>query len=338
MEEGLRLHWDGRWSILLACPICAGPLENSKDGEFACSACARRYPVYSRVPALLVDLTAAEQKTQDVYGDIWDNHRKAGKERGYKAPASSHIELLEMASGRDLVQGEAGIDAGCGDGKGTLALAGRNPGVRIIGIDLAAGIRRAAALAADGANVRFVQGNLVEPPLARHTFDFIYSFGVLHHTREPRAAFRALLERLRPGGRITLFVYKDFSDLPIKKWLLAPVTLARKFTTKLPATLLRKLAWCSAPAVFVTMTLPARFLRLLRLGHLAKHIPYGTFPGIRGIAASLEDRFGAPYEHRFSLSELQGWVQEAALEDARVVDCLPWGFSGLVLSGRMPRI
>jgi SAM-dependent methyltransferase len=182
-----------------------------------------------------------------------------------------------------------------------------------------------------------VQGNLMEPPLARHAFDFVYSFGVLHHTRDPHAAFVSLLERLRPGGLITLFLYKDFSDLPLKKMLLAPVRLVRRVSTRLPARWLRRLALCAAPVVFITLTWPARLLRALRLERLARHIPYGTFPSIRGIAASLEDRFGVPYEHRFSLADLHVWAQGARLENVRVVDCLPWGFSGLVLSGCTPR-
>ncbi len=114
------------------------------------------------------------------------------------------------------------------------------------------------------------------------------------------------------------------------------MTLARRFSTKRPAPVLRALAWCGAPFVFVMLTLPARLLRAVRLPRLAKHIPYGTFPGMRGIAASLEDRFGVPYEHRFRISDLEEWARAAGLKEARIVDCLPWGFSGLVLTGRAP--
>ena len=114
------------------------------------------------------------------------------------------------------------------------------------------------------------------------------------------------------------------------------MTLLRRVSTRLPVRVLRALAWCGAPFVFLLLTLPARILRAIGLPRLAQHIPYGTFPGIQGIAASLEDRFGAPYEHRFRISDLQEWAQAARLQDVRVVDCLPWGFSGLVLSGRAP--
>lgn len=336
MDECSQPRWEGRWLALLACPVCGEPTAGDEETGLRCTSCARVYPVIAGVPAFLIDPTGAERKTQELYGDIWEAYKKEGRRGGYHAPATSHIELLKLASGCDLAQGEAGIDAGCGDGGGTLRMARQHAGIRFIGIDLAAGIRRAAWKAHDVPNLLYVQGNLLAPPLAKHAFDFAYSFGVLHHTRDPRAAFLALVERLRPGGRVTLFVYKDFSDLPLKKLLLTPVTLARRFSTKLPAPVLRALAWCGAPVVFVTLTLPARMLRAVRLPRLAKHVPYGTFPGMRGIAASLEDRFGAPHEHRFRISDLEEWARAVGLKETRVVDCLPWGFSGLVLTGCVP--
>ena len=321
---------------MLACPACGGPLTGNESAGLRCAPCSRSFPVRSRVPELTLEANRAELKTQELYGDIWEAHKKGDRRGGYRAPATSHIELLKLASGSELVQGKAGLDAGCGDGGGTMAMAQRHAAIRFVGIDLAGGVRRAALKAHHIPNVRYVQGNLLSPPLAKHAFDFAYSFGVLHHTREPRTAFLALVERLRPGGRITLFVYKDFSDLPLKKILLAPVTLARRLSTRLTAPALRALAWCGAPVVFALLTLPARLLRAVGLMRLARHIPYGTFPGVRGIAASLEDRFGAPYEHRFRISDLEEWARAARLEQARVVDCLPWGFSGLVLSGLAP--
>lgn len=323
---------------MLACPACGGSLRFSDNAELKCNSCAHLFPVHSQVPMLLDNPTSAELKTQDLYGDIWDNYRNNRRQQGYRAPAASHVELLKLASNSELVQGETGIDAGCGNGGSVIAMANQHPDVRFVGIDLTGSLHLTATRTENIPNIRFVQGNLMALPLAKNSFDFIFSFGVLHHTRDPQTAFRSLLERLRPGGRITIFVYKDFSDLPLKKMLLAPVTWARRVSTKLPAPLLRKFAWCGAPIVLVMLTWPARLMRWLHLNHLAKHIPYGTFPGIRGIAASLEDRFGAPYEHRFSLSDLQDWARTSKLEDARIVDCLPWGFSGLVLSGCTPRL
>lgn len=334
------------WISCLACPKCGGSLASSSsvdlpvaDDSLQCSSCSTGYPIHECVPILLTESTKAEKKTQRLYGNIWRSYvetKTNRSRRGYDAPATSHLELLRLASATELVQGQVGIDAGCGNGDSTIAMARRYPGIRFVGIDLAPGVFHAASKAMDIPNVCFVQGNLMAPPLAKQAFDFVYSFGVLHHTRSPETAFRLLLDCLRPGGRITIFVYKDFSDLPVKKWLLIPVTLVRRLTSRLPAGILRKLAWIGAPLIFVFLTLPARFLRILGFQRFSRHIPYGIFPHITAIASSLEDRFGVPYEHRFSLRDLQNWANSAGLKNARIVDCLPWGFSGLVLTGCLP--
>jgi SAM-dependent methyltransferase len=334
------------WISCLACPKCGGSLVSSSsvvlpvaDDSLRCSSCSTCYPIHECVPILLAEATDAEKKTQKLYGNIWHGYveKKPNRSRrGYDAPATSNLELLRLASGTELVQGQAGIDAGCGSGDSTIAMARQHPDIRFIGVDLAPGVFHAASKALDIPNLFFVQGNLMAPPLAKQAFDFVYSFGVLHHTRSPETAFRLLLDCLRPGGRITIFVYKDFSDLPVKKLLLIPVTLVRRLTSRLPSGILRILAWIGAPLIFFFLTLPARLLRILGFQHFSRHIPYSIFPHITAIASSLEDRFGVPYEHRFSLRNLQAWAITAGLKNARAVDCLPWGFSGLVLTGCLP--
>ncbi len=74
------------------------------------------------------------------------------------------------------------------------------------------------AKAHDVPNLLYVQGNLLAPPLAKHAFDFAYSFGVLHHTRAPRAAFLALVaSSCARAAASPCSSDKDFSDLPLKK-------------------------------------------------------------------------------------------------------------------------
>jgi SAM-dependent methyltransferase len=175
---------------------------------------------------------------------------------------------------------------------------------------------------------------LLAPPLARDRFDFAFSFGVLHHTPDPRRAFGLLMQRLKPGGLVTIFLYKDFSDLPVKRFVLSQVNRLRRLTLRMSPRALRLMSRLAAPLVFLLLTLPARGLNRLGFKGLARHIPYGTFPDLSRIASSLEDRFGAPFEFRFSVADLEQWARDEGLEDARVVDCLPWGFSGLVLAGR----
>ena len=332
---------------LVVCPSCEGRLTVSHEQpgdvtakELVCSHCGEVYPVVEGVPFLFREADRQDSSTSQLYGDIWKAYRdedaseRRRKSRGYDAPARSHHDLLRLASGRDIVEPGVGIDAGCGDGRATVDLALSHPDVTLVGVDLSEGPLLSAARAEEAPNVHLVRADLLAPPLMPGRFDFIYSFGVLHHTPDPRECFRLLVKRLRPGGRITIFVYKDFSDLPVKRFLLRQVNRLRGLTTKMAPATLRRVARAAAPLVYILLTIPARVLRRVGLGRLAQHIPYGTFPNVRNVASSLEDRFGAPYEFRFSIGDLEKWASEEALVDRTVVDCLPWGFSGLVLAGR----
>jgi SAM-dependent methyltransferase len=290
---------------------------------------------------MLADGAAGEDRTAMLYGDIWTRFtpiwkRSGARSRGYAAPARSHFELLCRAAGRDVVEGKAAIDAGCGNGTSLFEASSRHPEVELIGVDLSTGPMTVAGAADATPNVHVVQGDLLKIPLGRERFDSAMSFGVLHHTPDPEGAFRRLLDCLRPGGLITVFVYKDFTDLPFKRALLVPVTWVRRVTTRLSPRLLRSLAWIGAPLVFLGLTLPARILSRLGARELARHIPYATFADISSIAGSLEDRFGAPHEHRFSLPDLEAWARCAGLTEFKTVDCFEHGFSGLVLTGRKP--
>lgn len=306
------------------------------DGELRCASCDGRFPVVRGVPHLLPD--GRSDATARLYSDIWAAHESPERARrrstgGYRAAATSHVELLRLASGRDVVAPGIGIDAGCGSAGTAIGLAAAHPESHVVGIDLSEGPLLRADAARGLPNADLVRGDLLALPFARSAFDFVYSFGVLHHTPEPRRAFSELVQRLRPGGRITVFLYKDFSDLPVKRFLLLQVNRLRAVTTRLPPAALRLLSWVAAPVVLGVLVVPARALRWAGLERAARHVPYGTFPNLRAVASSLEDRFGAPHEFRFSGAELERWVEEEGLDDARVVDCLPWGFSGLVVTG-----
>jgi SAM-dependent methyltransferase len=60
-------------------------------------------------------------------------------------------------------------------------------------------------------NVRFVQGDLLDPAIAPGPFHFIDSFGVLHHLDDPAAGLRALEHRLVNGGILRVMLYGRYA-------------------------------------------------------------------------------------------------------------------------------
>src|SRR5215213_1369868 len=78
-------------------------------------------------------------------------------------------------------------------------------------------------------DIWFIQADIFRLPFRAETFDFAYSWGVLHHTPDPPAAFRALPPLVRPGGKLMAFVYAKYN-----KAYLATTNFYRRLTTRLP--------------------------------------------------------------------------------------------------------
>ena len=58
------------------------------------------------------------------------------------------------------------------------------------------------------------RSDLRAPGLADGAFDVVLALGVLHHTPDPRAAFRAVARLVRPGGAVVVTLYHALARLP----------------------------------------------------------------------------------------------------------------------------
>ncbi|MBM4365915.1 MAG: class I SAM-dependent methyltransferase [Deltaproteobacteria bacterium] len=103
------------------------------------------------------------------------------------------------------------LEIGCGTGQMSnfLGVAGRE----VVGLDLtmasllrAEAFRRRAGLA----TVTFVRGNLFRLPIAPGSADVVIANGVLHHTADCRAAFRAVGRAVAPGGYLVVGLYNRY--------------------------------------------------------------------------------------------------------------------------------
>ena len=86
-----------------------------------------------------------------------------------------------------------------GAGTGTFALPLRRQGVDIIAIEPDAALHERLRQSGVTAYPDFA-------PLAQASLDFIYTFNVLEHIADDRAVLRALAGKLRPGGRLLVYV------------------------------------------------------------------------------------------------------------------------------------
>ncbi len=99
------------------------------------------------------------------------------------------------------------LDCGCGMGALTTSLAEWLAPGEVIGFDREerqVEAARAWAAEKDVKNVRFEVGSIYEIAYADASFDAVFAYTVLEHTREPLRAIREMRRVLKPGGVIGL--------------------------------------------------------------------------------------------------------------------------------------
>lgn len=195
------------------------------------------------------------------------------------------------------------LDAGCGGGRFMTLLAAH--GVHVVGVDLDATGLRQAGEHVIGAHL--VQGDLFQPPFRPASFDFVYSLGVLHHTPDPPAAFRALVPLLKPGGRIAIWTYPKRETTPISNAL-------RPFTTRLPYSALQVVAWIVALAT-APMLISGRLRPRVQSWLYWARLPWQR--DARWRVHSFIDWYGPRHQFKYATEDLVGWCRENGLVEVR---------------------
>jgi SAM-dependent methyltransferase len=215
--------------------------------------------------------------------------------------------LYNMQLSADDLNGKLVLDAGCGNGRLTAAVA--RYGAEVVGMDFSRSVERAAANAGSAAGpnaaIHFVQGKVLEPPFAPATFGHIHTSGVLHHTPDPLGAFRRFVALVEPGGRAYVQLYRRRRDL------VGQVNrVMRVFTPRLPVRLLWWLCNAAVPIHSALVYLVARCR-----GEKTQIFKASR----RERALSMFDNYSPPYQFRYTPEEVRRMFTDAGLTDIQDV-------------------
>lgn len=132
---------------------------------------------------------------------------------GYQARESERLQdqagaLVDLLhSDTFYPSGSTVLEAGCGVGAQTVALARRSPDARFTSIDVSAQSLAEAKRRTDAAglaNVRFQRADIFALPFSPASFDHVFVCFVLEHLSRPVAALALLDRLLKPGGTMTV--------------------------------------------------------------------------------------------------------------------------------------
>ncbi|MFM7864154.1 MAG: class I SAM-dependent methyltransferase, partial [Planctomycetaceae bacterium] len=171
------------------------PLQPSLDGTALVDSHGTvAAPVVNNIPRFVTD------QHLESFGFQWTRFNVAHEDE------DKATFLAKTAVSPDSLRGLSVLDAGCGGGRYTL-LCG-SAGALVTATDHSRAVDKAAELCRHLPNTRFLQADLKQLPLPENSFDFVFSIGVMHHDASTQAVFQAVARLVRPGGRLSVWLYR----------------------------------------------------------------------------------------------------------------------------------
>ena len=334
---------------ILCCPDCKSTFNlqvfNQKtngeilDGVLICSANRHWYPVIFGIPRIFMGSYRENIRNQynGYFNRYWVNLRGLGSMTGKKNQAANFEIKLERTAKSfgfewkkffdypldnlptllkpytlDVFRGKLGLDAGCGGGRHVVRCA--QQAATIIGVDLSEAVEEADRKSNDLENTHILQSDIFNLPFKENTFDFVYSLGVLHHLSEPEKGFGCLVDLIKIGGEIYIWVYKK----SLRKIILNPV---RKITNRLPAKILLYIAIPISFIGYFGIIVPCRFLikmfpifKKTLPAHIAEYCKHN----LKIYLTDWFDRLSAPIANCYLPEEIEGWFKNKGLSEIQI--------------------
>lgn len=218
------------------------------------------------------------------------------------------------------------LDAGCGMGR--YVEVANKYAKEIIGVDISRAVDRARKRIGDHPFTHFIQGDLMDLPLRKSIFDFIYCIYVIQHTPNPQKTFSHLVKFLKEDCQISLTAYEK-SNYQMKDEL---EKLIRKVTTMLPLKLLHYLSFLGVPLGWLQDN--AIKYPILKLLFSPLFIFYvGGHPNWKIRLMDTFDLYVAEYQFRYAKHEVKEWFIREGFSH---VEFIPWNNcgAGVVVKGK----
>jgi arsenite methyltransferase len=220
-EVVVKTDWDAVFYSLLRSPD-GSEIQITSDGQLAV-ANGQTFPVIRGIPRFFGSTGGGQMQVQETFAYKWNRTPDFGISGSTATIMTEWMMPVlgwrnEADYARYLQSRKVILDAGCGNGRETIRLARLNPDALVVGIDISDSVDQASQNATGIPNIRFVQADLCMPPFKTGAFDYIHSFGVLHHTPNTKAAFQALVPLLAPSGEYAFYIYvkkaplREYSD------------------------------------------------------------------------------------------------------------------------------
>jgi len=275
---------------------------------------ARRHStrIAQELPGYALPQEASAPGEQDVlrsFSTEWVNY-DWNAQTYWSMTATAWFQAMRFALDLDAqpLAGKLVLEVGTGIG-GVADYVCRSEQCELVGMDL--GYATDVAQGKFGATnpwLHVVQGSAFAPPFRDATFDFVYSFGVLHHTYSTEAAVASVARLPKVGGRLYVWVYSPFDE---KRHLARRVIMAAE-------SVIRPVVWRMPSALQTIMLAPLAPLYMLYQRRRVANNPQVYIQyGWREAMHAARDRFSPRYIHRHDDDEVAAWFRAADYDQLR---------------------
>jgi ubiquinone/menaquinone biosynthesis C-methylase UbiE len=163
------------------------------------------------------DRISLEHHTGRLFSDLWGPYD--GKL--FEESVDLFIKRLQRARfDANWFKGKNCLDAGCGGGRNSIAMA-RLGAKEVVGIDVGEqGLVDAEQRSRGLPNLKFQHGSILDIPFGNETFDLVWCAGVLMITADDERALDELTRVTKKGGYLYLLVYAtEGLRWPLIQWL-----------------------------------------------------------------------------------------------------------------------
>jgi SAM-dependent methyltransferase len=172
----------------------------------------------------------------DSFGMQWSRFKdlqidsKTGNTNSYDRLTKSTKWDLSQLKGKSILE--------CGCGPGRFSEIFLKAGANLVSVDMSRAVDANLENNGKRDNFLIMQCDITGMPFFYNQFDYVFCYGVLQHTRDPRQTFMELTRYVKPGGAISVDIYRK-RFIPAA-WT-TPKYIWRPFTTRMDKEKLLKL-------------------------------------------------------------------------------------------------
>ena len=262
-----------------------------------------------------------DKDTVKSFSDQWIRYDQTGMDNNEaKKIFKNYFSIFPW---KKISKSSEGFDMGCGTGRWAKFIA---PKVgKLHCVDPSNAIYVAKKKLKKFKNVKYHQKSLDSSGLKNNSQDFGYMLGVLHYVPNAKAAIKSCVKLLKPGAPILLYIYYALDNRPLWfKYLWNLSNLLRLVISKMPKFF--NFLICDLIALLIYFPLAKLSLIFENIGINFKNFPLRFYrrSSFYVMRTDSRDRFGTPFEKRYSKNDINKMMKESGLEKIQFKNSVPF--------------